>query len=513
MTMPRRLPLLTVYLVLVIGLIAGCGEEETLPCGPDGTGVIRGAILAAGQPVSARIVALRVRREPGDPQYSLLQGFADSTGVYSIEVPAGDYLLAIDGFACFSYYHQGTLGPGEQADTLSVARGETVTADLIAGAMRVDLTGPDELEGRTAVIRLESVDSACSSTAERATMARGTTTFYLRRVLPGTYRLSLDLLDLGQVWLPGTTTVSEADTVVVRPGRERLYETGLPQAAILRGTVTGSWQELGQAPPRVNLAYSDRPGVFAITVANSVDGSFEFHVYGRARGVLNVQIDSITRWYGGDSQQTATPIELEPGRTVQLDLRESGVAGWLNAEPSPDNSNIWLTDASGATRGRCIPDGPGGFFRMSNLAPGTYFLHIPAGPTWIDQWYDQADSLAAATPVVIADEGQIVWLSLDLEKGGKIEGRLFRDDGAPAYGVPLDLVGPTGSQPIRRVRSNGDGGAFAFPALPDGDYRIVAHPNEIDVPVWYPGVLDPQLALVISIRDHAEVTEVFIDIP
>jgi hypothetical protein len=140
-------------------------------------------------------------------------------------------------------------------------------------------------------------------------------------------------------------------------------------------------------------------------------------------------------------------------------------------------------------------------------------LRILAGPTWIEQYYDRADSLASATPIQITEDGQVVWLNLELENGGSIEGRLMRDDGAPAYGVPIDLVGPTGTQPLRRGQSNDQEGGFTFSALPDGDYRVVAHPNEIDVPVWYPGVTDTAQAVVISIRDHADVTGIFFDLP
>jgi hypothetical protein len=472
-------------------------------------------LQAAGQPIHAQIAAMARPHGPQDPgSLAYVQTVSDSTGAYSMEVPEGQYLLTIDANTCYQFYSHGRLVAPSEAETLVVGRGESIAADVMLGAARLDITTPTELEGyRCAAMLVPSNPEQCRSTSGSARITDGHAIIALPQVIPGTYRMSFFVSNVGEIWLPGTTDSSEADSIVVPTGVEAQYQATLPQPAALRGTVTGSWQELGQYPPRLLLTDLTGREPRVSTQANSVDGSYEFLLYGSGRVLLRIEIGSVSRWYGGTTIDEATPIDLESGRTVELNIRESGIAGWLNREEPSSGNRIWLVDGDGVARGAASADGPHGFFRISNLVPGTYFLRILAGPTWIEQYYDRADSLASAAPIQITEDGQVVWLNLDLENGGSIEGRLMRDDGAPAYGVPIDLVGPTGTQPLRRGQSNDQEGGFTFSALPDGDYRVVAHPNEIDVPVWYPGVTDTAQAVVISIRDHADVTGIFFDLP
>ncbi len=501
-------------LAVTLGFIPGCGDDETPPCPPVNVGRIHGMLQAAGQPIHAHVTAYAVPEDshPGDAAY--VQTLSDSSGAYSMEVPSGRYLLLMDASICYQFYAHGRLVSPSEAETLVVGRGESIAADVTLGAARLEVTTPAELEGYRCTARLvASTPEQCRSTSGNARITDGHATITFPRVIPGTYRMSFIVASVGEIWLPGTMDITEADSIVVPMGVEAQYQATLPQPATLRGTVTGSWQELGQYPPRLTLTDLTGRDQLASTQTNSVDGSYEMPVYGSGQALLQIAIGSVRRWHGGTTFDEATPIDLESGRTVELNLRESGVAGWLNREGLPSGVTLLLVDDDGAMRGTGSADGPRGFFRISNLVPGTYYLHIPAGPTWIEQYYDKTNSLALATPIQITEDGEVVWLNLDLENGGSIEGRLMRDDGAPAYGVPIDLVGPSGTQPFRRGQSNGQEGGFTFSALPDGDYRIVAHPNEIDMPVWYPGVTDTAQAVVISIRDHAEVTGIFFDLP
>lgn len=508
MAVSRRFssPVLCAALSLVF--ISGCGEDESTPCDPTNTGRIQGTILAAGEPVIAHIDARQVGRLEG--RLSYYHTSTDSSGAYSLSVSPGDYLLRIDGFQCASFYNHGTLRP-DKPETLHVARGASVTASLRAGAFRVDLATPAELEGEHVLLRLQST-ADCYTWGDAVTAAGGSVLLRIPNVLPGTYRMLVTVPDHGEIWLPGTTDFADADSVVIVAGEEKLYQASLPPAAILRGSLTGSWQELGYLPG-LALADPDLGRPIAFATVDPVDGSYELQVYGRIHGVLNIQIGGTTRWYGGTSPETATRIDIEPGEVVELNLRESGVAGWMN-RPAPQNgTELSLWDSQGTLRGRAWADGPRGFFRIANLETGTYFLKIQAGPTWIEQWHDKADSLAAATPIVVTEEGSVVWLDLDLEDGGRVEGRLLRANGSPAYGLPVQLWRRSEVQAIRNVTSNDEGGGFALLALPDGDYRLVAFPIAFGPPVFYPGVMDSAQAEILSIRDHAAITGLVFQLP
>ncbi len=515
MAVSRRCSVLAFSLAVLFGLLASCGDEDSPSCPPSNMGTIQGTLLAAGQPIHAHVLAVNYPQDPHDPgEIAYVQTSSDSSGAYSMELPVGRYVLRMDGSSCRQFYGHGALVDQSEAETLEVGRGESVTANLTLGAARLEVATPSELEGyQFSAVLVSSNPPTCRVSSERGQISEGRAIIAFPRVDPGTYRMKLFIPTVGEIWLPGATDASGADSIVVPMGVEAHYQANLSQPAALRGTVTGSWQELGQYPPHLNLLALAGRETIASTQANSVDGSYEFLVYGSGQVLLQIEIGSVRRWYGGTTIDEATRIDLESGRTIELNFRESGIAGWLNREEPISGLTLWLQDADGTTRGVGSVDGPRGFFRISNLLQGTYFLKIQAGPTWIDQWYDKADSLAAATPIEVTREGQVVWLDLDLEDGGRIEGRLRRNGGEPAFGVPVNLVSPTSNEVIRQGFSNDDGGGFRFLALPDGDYRIVANPNEIETPVWYPGVTDPAQAVVVSIRNHTEVTGIFFDLP
>ena len=465
--------------------------------------------------IPTRIMAMAVATNH-QQSYDLIyvQTMSDSTGTFSIEVPVGSYILRMDASSCYSFYANGMLVAGSDAETLVVGRGESVSADLSLGAARIEVTLPAELEGHSLAGRLEPLDSpSCTNSSKPVPVVGGHASLTFTMVRPGAYRVILDLSDLGSILLPGTTVTADADTIVVRAGAERFFTATLPEPATFRGTVTGSWQELGQSPPQLSLVDLDGQRSCAGGKVNPSDGSFSFPLYGRARFHLQIVIGSTVRWQGGDGPETATVFDIAPGETVTLNLRDFGVAGWLNRESTGLRTTLMLYDRDHVWHGTCEAEGPQGFFRLSNLVPGSYYLHIAAGPTWIEQWHERADSLADATPILVTEDRTIVWVNPDLEDGGRIEGYLRRGDGTPAYGVRISLYTAASDYAIRSSVSTGDGGAFAFTALPDGEYRLTAIPHESQAPFWYPGVIDPAQAESIVIRGHAQITGLHFGLP
>lgn len=508
----------TVLFLLLVGIswIPGCGDDDASPCYPGASGTISGRILSGGEPTRVRVGALQV--QPGGSssgQVAYIQTVCDSSGAYRLDVPAGRYILRMDGFACDAFYAHGILVRESKAETLEIEPGGSIVADLQSGSLRVDITAPAELEGSRVSMRLVRDGDGCSAGTSSGDVSNGHATFIFQRLLPGTYRVSFSSAGSAwfEAWLPGTTFAEEADTIVISSGRARTHESALPSPAVLRGRVTGSWQELGQSAPQIVLVATDEARSLGHTGVNPADGSFEFHLYAHARFLLDVDIVGFPRWYGGTSRQTATPIEIEPGHEFELNLTESGIAGWLNQDVSGSAAEVWIYDADGNARGHDDATGSGGFFRISNLTEGTYILKIQKTANWIEQWYDRADSAQAATPIHVTGEGEVVWMNLNLEDGGRIEGRVMRQDGAPAYGVRLNLIDPQTSAVVSTSLSDGEDGAFTFRALPDGDYILAAHPGEAQTSIYYPGVTESWQATVLSVRDHATITNVFFDLP
>jgi hypothetical protein len=145
---------------------------------------------------------------------------------------------------------------------------------------------------------------------------------------------------------------------------------------------------------------------------------------------------------------------------------------------------------------------------ICNLRPGSYTLFVYGycdydGETWASQWYDGADSLAAATWIDLA-EGQLAPITVRLVTGASIEGRVLTAEGQETYssvkvfdarGVPL--CGNSGY-------SYGYG-PFSFRGLNNGDYKLAARVSQ-EFEWWYPGTVDPDSASVIEIRDRQSIT-------
>ena len=503
--------------LFLMSLFAGCGDEESPPCAPCAAGTISGRILSAGRPIRTRVGALQVQPNgPYSGQVAYVQTVSDSTGAYTLDLPAGRYVLRMDGFNCDWYYAHGTLVDEQRAETLLVNQGTSITADLNAASLHVDITAPVELDGARVRASVVSAENNCDSYSWTDFVRDGHAIFDFDRLMPGAYRVLFSTSEgsgFVEIWLPGTTVLAEADTIEVHSGRIRNYEATLPEAAIFRGTITGSWQDLGQSAPQLVLRFPDQDRSQGYTRVDPEDGSFELRFFAVARFVLVIDIASFPRWYGGSSEATATPLEVEPGQVLELNLRESGIAGWLNRYNPNSSVEVSLWDRDMNPCGNDRPTGERGFFRFSNLTVGTYYLKIGGGPNWIEQWYDHADSLSAAAPIHVTGDGEVVWLDLDLENGGRIEGRLMREDGVPAFGVPLTLIDSRSHEAIRYGQSDGGAGGFGFDALPDGDYILAARPNEVQTTIYYPGVTELWQATVLTIRDHAQITDVFFDLP
>jgi hypothetical protein len=160
-------------------------------------------------------------------------------------------------------------------------------------------------------------------------------------------------------------------------------------------------------------------------------------------------------------------------------------------------------------------------FGIPNLRPGSYLLRIDPAfsgfAEWLPQWFDGSLTQEAATPITIANEGDVVPVHVTLTVGGKITGTIAD----AAYPDADHLVYYTrADDPASIGFSFGLAGrSFTVPGLQDGDYKVGAwrQPSRIypEQPpsgtVWYPGTSDWTAAQVISIRDHGVVSGIDIE--
>ncbi len=513
--MPRfaaRVVLVAIFAILALPF-AGCEEEcSTQPA--ETTGQITGRITAPGVQVIARVTAYCMEDSSGAGcSVRTVQAETDSSGAFSISVFPGRYILNVwlhgPAWSVSGLLAHGSLAQSN-VDTLIVeAGGIPIRADLPLGAARIELATPTAYEGEPFGMILAAQDAQRGiQVFAEARASGGMAVFYYPVVPAGQYRMRVSM-GHGSFWLPGSYTEAEGEAIVIEAGLESTYEATMQAPATLRGTITGSWQELNLLRPTLSLFNADSIRV-ASEPANE-DGTYSINVLGPIRARLLIRIEGVQRWEGGDSFRTATEFDLQPSQQTEVNIVESAIAGDLDqASHVYLDDAIRLYDASGRVVATTSSGDDGAMFFFPNLRTGTYFVHIPSGPTWIDHWYDGVDSFDQATPVEITSEGQVRWIYPTLMPGATISGTVLDAQGRPIVAASIGVT--PGDQPReiydRRTRAGSDG-AFEIRSLSDGSYKLGAR-TPAEGTVWYPNAASWDSAGTVTIQGHEDVTGIVI---
>jgi hypothetical protein len=415
-------------------------------------------------------------------------------------LPEGHYILNVQQRSLPSgYLWNGTLS-ADHGDTFAITAGmEPLEIELQLAALHLALETPPEWgDGELLQAYIHPVDGQGLRTFANIDSEAGTMQVEIEPVPAGVYRVSLVRAGDERIWLPPTYEMDEADQVEVEAGEVKNYESTIPSPARLTGTMTGSWRELGTDRPLVKIFDQDSTRIHGTYVDGG--GEFSVELYRDMRVRLTTQIDEIERWYGGSDFSGATEFNLELGRETHVDILESGIGGYLYGS----GHGVDLYDQDGQLLGHSRIHPNERLFRFANLGPGTYYLRIQEGERWVAHWYDGADSIEAAAPVEIAEEGEIVWVRpTNLVEGGSISGQLLDPDGEPVRSALMELT-RADYQPrvLRTQHVASEDGHYEQRYLENGEYKLSAL-TEAWGQVWYPGVADWDSAGVITIEDHS----------
>ena len=507
----RRAAAVLVGLAYLLAL--SCDECTSPPdCPPEALGIVQGFVLGGGVPVITNVYLVPVEPEQAENEFGTR---ADSTGGYSFTVPAGRYLLRLP-WNCY-YAHDGLVEGSESADTLVIA-GPAQRIDLAGGAVRLQIAVPSVLEAWDirASIGVRSGSRLTGTYSDYTSDSGAVREFHFPFVRAGTYVMQVDLGDGPALWLPPTLNPEYAGTIQVGTAATTTFTTALPEPAWISGEITGSWQQFPHMSPIIVVLNPDSTLLHEVDLYSTP--AYRLILPAPTSVKLGVSMSDRVQWIGGDDFSSATLFAPEPGEEITgASLEESGIACILEG-PGPI---AW----HGAEFQLFYPDGrplPGSFGDyanpafFSNLRPGTYFLYITRngwGQPWHPQWYDGADSLAAATPITIAAPGEVVEITAHLREGGRISGRVTRS-GEPAGGVWISVRLTDGTLSESHVaRTNAGDGAFELVGLSDGGYRVGARNPSNTATYWYPGTYDPASAETILIENHNAVADIEWRIP
>jgi hypothetical protein len=524
--------------------LAGCGEDGALlPLEPGGASPgIQGRVSAGGKPVPARISAIGVAHRYDDPVFVCP---TDSTGRYAMPLAPGRYVLSAyinSPYLSRPSYYYATGGPASsasEADTLTVREGYAgQQADFLFGSLRLRLHLPAALVDDAVILSLApwhdgtswdlgGLGSAWFQVASTLLDAE------IRPIPPGTWAVRVSSAQLSErLWLPGTWNPEEAEAFTVPADSVVEREIFLDASvARLRGSVTGSWQTMDLERPSV-AAFVNESTLVAEENAEA-DGSWAMELYSARRVRLQVAIERMTRWIGGRSWAEATEFALMPGEeTVVPPEAESGLLVRLRSETGWTQRDLVFTlvdDAGGAIvqeRSHLQSD----LFPLPNFAPGAYRIHLrpkqPGREGWLPQWFDGAPDLGSATRVVLPGGGAVVSITMTLEPGGEIRGRLLGDPSDWSWVNRSIFVAPADADSVWGCTAPMENGhTFALRGLPDGSYKICVvrpgfhgpycgdrfTPSENSDLAWHGGASWGSAA-VLTIRDHAPVEGIEIDV-
>jgi hypothetical protein len=467
-------------------------------------------VTAAGVPVDAEVVAESVALEGGGSVMASAQ--TDSSGVYRIYVPAGRYLLRVGTWQLRSYLGPNGLVLGRSdARMLTSEEGSASRVDIRAAAVTLRLTLGYGHAGERIGASLIPVDHDVGWPIFVPGDSTGSeqTEFRFAPVIAGRYRIRVHeetRRRISQFWLPGVYEESDAATIDVPDGGETFAQYALGTPGLLKGALTGASREFG-FPSTIELEAESNQATVA--VVSTEDGSFALPVVAPLRAKVFISSGGIERWYGGWTFDEATVFDLRPGLAVPLEIRDCGIEGRLDRTNNGDAA-VGVCSTTGTFRGSAYAP-TDGTFRLANLPAGTYTLFIRGGPTWVDQWYDGADTVATATPIVLYRDGEIAHVEVHLLDGGGIRGTILGGDETRI--ARAQVVAEPAPYNYYQYGGDADGeGNYHIPYVPNGDYRV-----RVNLPgsptVWYPGVLDPDSTTIVSIRHFETVGGIDIHIP
>lgn len=330
---------------------------------------------------------------------------------------------------------------------------------------------------------------------------------YLITDLPsGQYRLRAIYRvsgEIGNRWYKNAKSFEDADPVdVTEPDTTPGINFVIPPGGTISGKIISSTGKPVEAYSTYVEVY-DTKQKFIRSTSVGDKGRFSCAELDPGRYKLRIeysgQENNLSAWYPNAQtfkKAKAIRIVADMTKSLRIKLKRGGIiAGQVmnydgQAAPSGCMINIYDLDGRYATRDRVRPDGT---FEASSLASGSYKLFVDTsyassypGESPCDEWYDGSQSFEGATPIHVLAPQTTGNISIQLERGGYISGRVVIGGGSSAS--------PYGDVDVYDMRGNfvryGEfwyDGSYMVDGLPSGTYRLRATSWEGDhyMSVWY----------------------------
>ncbi len=332
---------------------------------------------------------------------------------------------------------------------------------------------------------------------------------------PGNYRLSVQKY-LYEPYLSGEIVIGAAavqQDVTLLPRDGAISGTlldAVTDAPVASATLTATRISDGFTRP----ATSDANGDFYIDWLPAGDYELYIEKFG---SVYEEQ------WYlGGENPGEADPISVSLGSATALgDVPLSPTGATLSgtviaAETGdpfwPTSAGVRLYRAGETTWFEQLQADESGAWQLSGLAPGSYEVQLVAPAGHLPEWFDDARTRDAATPVSLSRGETRLDLDLVADAVGSISGTVTSQlGGGPLANIVVDAV-PVGGGPVAATATTSVGlGTYTLDDLPSGDYLLSFTPAEDIspfIPEWYDDAPTSATATPVTVTAGATTTDI-----
>lgn len=417
---------------------------------------------------------------------------ADAAGAFALTgLPDGDYRIEFRPFAGNSdlvaeYWDD--AGDILSAKTISVVSGAAVADVDAALSVGAAISGAltDEDGAPLPGVSVRAIDDMGRWAGSGFTDASGA--YRLAGLRTGSYLLQFAPSTPGALageWWQDASSRAQATPVTVTAGAELV---GYDAVLALAGTVAGSLTDSNGAPASgisVSVYYATAWGAGEWVGSATTDEAGRYSVSGLPAGDYKVGFWSsgllLGEWFDdAPYADSAATVSVGSGATVTVDAEltiGATVAGVVTDEAGEpvEGVEVWARQASPGAPGYSsgVSTASDGSFTLSGLAPGDYrvqFMTQNASSNVVGEWWDDAQTEAAATVLSLAPGEVAADVSARLAVGASITGVLRDGAGEPLADAQINLYDADG-QWLREGRAGADG-AYDLRGLEAGTYRV-----------------------------------------
>ena len=287
-------------------------------------------------------------------------------------------------------------------------------------------------------------------------------------------------------------TYATADTITVALGQRFQADAALQAGGTISGTLT---VPASVDPQMIQVSASSATGTGS-SRSGRVDDTGHYVISGLATGSYTVYFwagstGAISEYYDdADTFMDATPVSVTvgqetPGINAQLALGGS-ISGTVSVPDGFPVTSIYVNASSqsgGMGGGASVASD--GSYTVRGLADGPYTVWFSASTSGlISEYWDDAETLAEASPVTISGANQLTGIDATLVEGGTISGTVSAPSGFDVTQTYVQ-VSTTEGYPVGSTWQIAPDGSYAVRGLPAGDFVVSATSMEPGLPAKY----------------------------